>query len=102
MFMGQRWEVMANTILIRFRSVRKLRIVPIESGAPYRIALQQLRGPRDFLNHEDAKSAKVLLFSQQFVADWSGAKKKFLASFASWRLNLVAAGGGAMLSRREP
>jgi mRNA-degrading endonuclease RelE of RelBE toxin-antitoxin system len=35
----------------------------------YRIALQQLRGPRDFLNREDAKSTKVLMFSQQLVAD---------------------------------
>jgi hypothetical protein len=66
---------MANTILIRFRSVRKWRIVPIESGAPYRIALQQLRpsrfaGRREiFLNREDAKSAKVLMFSQPLVAD---------------------------------
>jgi hypothetical protein len=37
---------MANTILIRFRSVRKWRIVPIESGAPYRIGLQQLHPSR--------------------------------------------------------
>ncbi len=60
---------MADTILIRFRSVRKWRIVPIESDAPYRIALQQLRGLRDFLNREDAKSTKILMFSQQLVAD---------------------------------
>ena len=72
---------MANTILIRFRSVRKWRIVPIESGAPYRIGLQPLRpshfaGRREiFLNREDANpqgaapSAKVLMFSQQLVAD---------------------------------
>jgi hypothetical protein len=60
------------------------RIVPIESGAPYRIALQQLRpsfGRREILceqvrlNRKDANpqgaapSAKVLMFSQQLVAD---------------------------------
>jgi hypothetical protein len=48
-------------------------------------------------NHKDAKSAKVLMFSQQLVTDEPGAKKKFLVSFAAWRLNWVAAGGRAIV-----
>jgi len=63
---------MANTILIRFRSVRKWRIAPIESGAPYRIGLQPLRpsfGRREIFEPRRRQERKGFMFSQQLVAD---------------------------------